>query len=303
MCGILSARGAFANVRHGAQKNREEFAALSEHEASLTGVGGMEMGRYWRILATGWVFILFGLGALLISFTVFPLLRLSSTNRQVVRRRIQCGMHLCFRFYVWIMRSLGLLTYEVHHVERLWQPGQLIIANHPCLIDVVFLISLMPRVDCIVKQGLWRNPFLRWPVAWASYIPNRDGEQLVRDCAATLRQGSSLLVFPEGTRTRPGEPLRMQRGTARIALATNAPIRPVTITVTEPLLTKGYPWYRVPRMRPHFCIKVGELLTTNDYNHAGLTDEIPDTIAARRLTEMFGSYYAEVEMVNLRWTA
>jgi 1-acyl-sn-glycerol-3-phosphate acyltransferase len=265
-----------------------------------TGAGGL--GRAWRLLATGFVFIVFGVGALLLSATLFPLLRLVSWRPAQAQARIQRAMQLILKWYVWLMKSVGVLTYEVHHVERLWRPGQLIIANHPTLIDVVFLISLMPRVDCIVKQGLWRNPFLRWPVLWASYIPNNTGDVLVPECAATLQRGNSLLVFPEGTRTVPGQPLRMQRGAAHIALVAGAPILPVTITVSEPTLTKGYPWYRVPRARPHFCIKVGEPWLPSVYNPAPQTGTQSSPMAARRLTEFFGNYYAEVEAGNQRWT-
>ncbi len=269
----------------------------SELKNGETLLSGRVWSRGWRVLATGFVFVVFGLGALLISATIFPVLRLVSWSAPVARLRIQRAMQLTFKAYVWLMNSLGLLTYEVQHIERLWVPGQLVIANHPTLIDVVFLVSLMPRVDCIVKQGLFRNPFLRWPVTWASYIPNSTGETLVQACADTLKRGNSLLVFPEGTRSVPGQPLRMQRGTAHIALASGAPILPVTITVTEPTLTKGYPWYRVPKIRPHFCIKVGEPWSPSVYN--------PGTqmgvLAARRLTEFFGDYYATVEAQNLSW--
>jgi len=255
------------------------------------------LGRAWRVAATGFVFILFGVGALIISATLFPVLRLLAGSAARARLRIQRALQLTFKGYVLLMRLLGLLSYEVHGVERLWVPGRLIIANHPTLIDVVFMVSLMPRVDCIVKEGLFRHPFLRWPVIWASYIPNSTGEALVRDCAATLKRGNSLLVFPEGTRSVPGQPLRMQRGAAHIALASGAPILPVTITVTEPTLTKGHPWYRVPRARPHFCIKVGEPWSPSVYNPAGETG----ALAARRLTEFFGEYYAAVEADNVRW--
>jgi 1-acyl-sn-glycerol-3-phosphate acyltransferase len=256
------------------------------------------MSRLWRIAATGFVFVVFGLGALVISATVFPAIRLVSWHAEVARVRIQRAMQLTFKGYVWLMKSLGLLSYEVHHIERLWVPGQLVIANHPTLIDVVFLVSLMPRIDCIVKQGLFHHPFLRWPVTWASYIPNSTGEALVHDCADTLKRGNSLLVFPEGTRSLPGHDLRMQRGAAHIALASGASILPVTITVTEPTLTKGYPWYRVPKARPHFCIKVGEPWSPSVYNPGGQTG----ALAARRLTEFFGDYYAAVEAENRSWS-
>jgi len=213
------------------------------------------------------------------------------------RWRNQRAMQLTFKAYVWLMRSLGLLTYEVHHIERLWVPGQLIIANHPSLIDVVFLVSLMPRVDCIVKERLFSHPLLRWPARWASYIPNRMGEELVQDCAATLKAGNSLLIFPEGTRSVPGQPLRMQRGAAHIALSSLANLLPVTIEVSEPTLTKGYPWYRVPRHRPHFCIKVGEPLPPSVYNpECGSS-----VLAARRLSQFFLEYYAAVGKQNQSW--
>ena len=55
--------------------------------------------------------------------------------------------------YMETMRVLGILTYRVEGAERLREPGRLIVANHPTLIDVVLLVSLMPEVDCIVKRG------------------------------------------------------------------------------------------------------------------------------------------------------
>ena len=131
-------------------------------------------------------------------------------------------MQLTFRAFMETMRVLGILTYRVEGAERLREPGRLIVANHPTLIDVVLLVSQMPEVDCIVKRGLWRNPFLRWPVSWAGYLPTAAGEELIEECSATLRRGHSLLVFPEGTRTVPGKPLRMQRGAAHIALAADS---------------------------------------------------------------------------------
>ena len=252
----------------------------------MAGTGG-RLNHAWRIFATGFVFVLFGLGALFISLTMFPLLRLSTWNTAVARRRIQRGMQGTFRLYMEIMRVLGILTYTVEGAERLREPGRLVVANHPTLIDVVLLVSLMPAVDCIVKRGLWRNPFLRWPVSWAGYIPNSDGEELIEGCAATLRRGHSLLVFPEGTRTVPGQPLRMQRGAAHIALAADVEILPVTVTCDPPTLFKGNPWYRVPVRRFHMHVVVGSPVASREFRHDGE----PAARAARRLTQWLLAYY------------
>lgn len=246
-----------------------------------------KLNRLWRIFATGLVFAVFGLGSVLISVTAFPLLRLAYSNAELARRGIQHGMQKSFKFYIELMRVLGIMTYEVRGVERLRQGGRLIVANHPTLIDVVMLVSLMPEVDCIVKQGLWRNPFLRWPVLWASYIPNSESEELIAVCAARVRQGHSLLVFPEGTRSTPGEPMRMQRGAAHIALAADAEVLPVTITCEPITLYKRNPWYRVPERRFHLSVDVGSPVAAGEFRRP----EEMTSRAARRLTQWLLDYY------------
>lgn len=248
---------------------------------------GIKLNHLWRVAATGFVFVVFGLGAIFISLTMFPLLRLTAWDRATARRRIQRGMQITFKVYMNLMRSLGILTYSVEGVQRLREPGRLIIANHPTLIDVVFLGSLIPAVDCIVKKGLWRNPFLRWPVSWAGYIPNSEGEELIERCSASLRQGRSLLVFPEGTRTVPGKPMRVHRGSAHIALVADAEILPVTITCDPITLFRGNPWHRVPARRFHMRVIVGTPVPAGAFRVPG---ETPSR-SARRLSQWIVDYY------------
>lgn len=245
------------------------------------------VNRAWRVFATGFSFTCFGLGAVLLGFTVWPLLRLSSSDPRVAIARVQRAVSMSMRVFVWLMKSLGLLTYEVRGREKLAARGQFVVANHPTLIDVVFLVGFMPEVDCIVKQALWRNVFLRWPVYWAGYISNATGEGLVAACAAALAAGRSLMVFPEGTRTRPGEPLAFQRGAAQIALAARRDLRPVTITCDPITLHKGNPWYRVPPRRPHWIISVGDPIPIAGFAEAG--EAAP--LAARHLTQTLTRWF------------
>jgi len=254
----------------------------------------MKLGRKldygWRLLGTAFSFACFGLGGVLLSVTLFPLIRLVSHDKDSTRRRIQRAMQHSFRVFLWQMTFLGVISYEVSGRERLAQRGRLIVANHPSLIDVVLLIALLPEVDCIVKQALWRNPFLRWPVAWADYIPNNSSaEEMVKSAAANLRAGRSLIVFPEGTRSVPGQPLQMQRGAARIALAAGVEILPVTILCEPSTLTKAEPWYHIPPRRAHWRLLVGKPLPAADYAPAGM----PEALAARHLTEHFVNYFSD----------
>ncbi|MGQ0586889.1 MAG: lysophospholipid acyltransferase family protein [Gammaproteobacteria bacterium] len=247
---------------------------------------GSRLDRGWRIVGTGLSFAVFGIGACVISLTVFPVLRLASPDPEVARRRIQRAMQLTFKLFTWMMVSLGLLTVEFRNPERLARQGRLIVANHPSLIDVVLIISAMPAVDCIVKQALYRNPFLRWPVLWAGYIPNTQPEQLVEECAEALRAGRSLLVFPEGTRTVPGQPLQFKRGAAQIALAAKCEIQPITITQTIPTLTKAEQWYQVAREPSHWVVSVDEPMRIDSFF------ELAPSLGARHLTQHLLDYYS-----------
>lgn len=244
------------------------------------------LGRTWRIFGTGLCFALFGIGGALLSFTVFPLLRIAAGSRERAQPLIRMVLRHTFARFVGLMRVLGLLTYEVRGRERLLAGGQLIVANHPTLIDVVFLLSLVPDATCVVKRGLWSNPFLRWPVIWAGYVPNSESDTLLRDCSATLRAGHSLVMFPEGSRSIPDQELRLKRGAAQVALAAGVPVLPVVIACDPLTLTKAEPWYSVPLTRPHWILDVGLPITD-----AGAAD-VPPSIAARRLTEHLAQLFS-----------
>ncbi len=275
----------------------------------MKGNWSRKLNRAWRVLATGYCFVGFGLAAVILSATWFPLLRVTSRDAEQGRVRIQRAMSTVFHFFVRMMRAVGVISYELRGLEKLprvglalgqlpgqspgqisgqQSPGVLIVANHPTLIDVVFLVGLLPSVDCIVKDQLWRNPFLRWPVLWAGYIPNRTAEQLVGSCAQTLQAGRSLLVFPEGTRTVPGQPFAMRRGAAQIALASRADILPITISCEPLMLAKTQAWHEAPQGRGHFIISIGEPIPATEY----LSESLPQSLAARALTRRLEDYFA-----------
>ncbi len=246
---------------------------------------GQRLGHGWRVLATGISFATFGLGGLVMSVTLFPLAALISRDAASQKRRTQALMHHSWRLFIWFMKSMGILTWELHGGERLRQPGRLIVANHPSLLDVVFLISFIPEVDCVVKPAIFTNRFTRYPARWAGYIAEHAAEQLIADCAASLASGHSLLIFPEGTRTVPGRPIRMRRGAAQMALASRAEILPVTIHVSPPTLTKGEPWYHVPERAFHVAVHVGEPIRVDPYLNQ------PPALAARHLTRDLEAHF------------
>lgn len=246
--------------------------------------GARPLGRrdlwLWRLLATGASFALFGLGGLCLRLLILPALACLPGDAAARRRRARAAISRAFRLHVMFMYRSRVLDFRIDGAERLGAPGQMVVANHPSLIDVVFLIGQIRDANCIVKAGLWRNPCTRGPVRAAGYISNDGSPQMLEQAADALREGQTLVVFPEGTRTRPGQAPTFHRGAASIALRGARTITPVFITVRPTTLTKAEPWYRIPHRRVQVRLRVGR-----DIDPARFNDEAPAPIASRRLND------------------
>lgn len=241
---------------------------------------------YWRLLATAASFALFGLVGLCLRLAIFPLLSRLPGDAQVHRQRARRTIGRLFWFFIRFMARSGVLTYEVEGAEKLGRPGQMIIANHPSLIDVVFLIGLVRDANCVVKKSLWQNPFTRGPLHSTQYISN-DGSMDMLDAAAdALRGGQTLIIFPEGTRTRPGQPPAFHRGAAAIALRGAKIVTPVVIKVNPTTLTKAEPWYRIPPRRVHFSFRVGADIDPQTFATQGSAPQ-----ASRKLNDYLHHYF------------
>ena len=252
----------------------------------------------WRIGATGLSFASFGLGGMAIGGVIAPMVKLSSQDPDVRKQRTQKVIKYSFKGFTEMMVKLGIMTYSVEGLEKLQQSQQeLVIANHPTLIDVVVLIGLMEQANCVVKQALWLNPFTKGPVQNAGYILNAGSEQFIQDCVQKLQQdnAASLLIFPEGTRTAKGEQLNeFQRGAANIALRAGVPIRPVLITCTPSTLTKNEKWHHIPERPFHIHVKVLDAIRVEDV----LDDVAVNPKNVRQLNQQLQWFFNQELSVN-----
>lgn len=234
----------------------------------------------WRFVGTAASFTLFGLVGMILGVVAFPLLRLVPLP---AGRRAQIGRVLvssCFHSFIEFMRRIGVLTYEFRGTDGLGRRGQLVLANHPSLIDVVFLIGFSGEPGCVVKRALWGNPFTAGVVSTAGYVPNAPTDAMIEGASAALEAGQTVIMFPEGTRTTPGQPIRFHRGAASVALRAARFVTPVYITVQPTTLTKDTAWYRIPPRRPHWCLVVGE-----DIELTAFREGHPLPIASRALND------------------
>ncbi|MEC9281282.1 MAG: lysophospholipid acyltransferase family protein [Bdellovibrionota bacterium] len=239
------------------------------------------MNYLWRLFVTAFCFSYFGLGAIFLSLVVFPILSILSFSETNLRSRMRAVIQSSFRLFFAILHNARLFDFQVEGLEKVkGDRGVILVANHPSLIDVVSLISLMPNVSCIVKKALFENFFLKGVVLRAGYIPNDESEGILELCKVSLERGDNIIIFPEGTRSIPGKAMSLKRGAAQIAVRLGVPVRVAKITVNPPTLTKGAPWYKIPPRRALFKVEFLERIETKCF----LDNGVKSSIAARRVT-------------------
>lgn len=246
------------------------------------------LDRIWRFLATTICFVVFGVGGVLIRLFIVPLLYLLPTTPFSRQRWIRNVFHHTLKGYVLLLRCLGVLSYDVSGMSKL-TGAKLVIANHPTLIDILFLLALIPNANCIVKGALLRNFFLRGPVKAAGYIINQDAAMDVMNAAQqAIDSGDTLIVFPEGTRSTLDENLLLKRGAANIAVRTNTDLTPVVITCEPLTLTKDTAWYQIPCKRPHITLRIDDTISIKPYMKYKTA-----SVSARMLTADLTEYFTK----------
>src|SRR5690606_22872475 len=117
------------------------------------------LNYYWRLFATGFSFTAFGAGGLIIAVLLLPAVWLLKGDPQQRTRLGKRCVQQCFRLFIEMMRVLGVLSYNMGNFAALRQrSGMLVVANHPSLVDVIFLVAFIDNADCVVKRSLKRNP-------------------------------------------------------------------------------------------------------------------------------------------------
>lgn len=245
----------------------------------------MNLNRWYRGVGTALSFIAFGIGGLFIGLVVAPLLSLCVRDTLRRQRLARTFIQYCFLTFIGLMKGLGVLDYHFSGQQRLQRPGLLVLANHPSLIDVIFLLAHIPQANCIVKGPLANNLFTRGPIRAAGYIINEEPEAILAAAKESLHAGDSLVLFPEGTRTTPQQPIRCRRGGANIALRTATPITPVLIRCTPDTLTKGEPWYHIPPTKVRIELHVLDDLPIK------LDKQQPAGRQARHLTQYLSDFF------------
>jgi 1-acyl-sn-glycerol-3-phosphate acyltransferase len=119
-----------------------------------------------------------------------------------------------------------------------------IVSNHQSGADILVLFKLMVHFKWVSKWSLFFFPFIGWNMAMNRYIALKRGRKssinrMVEKCREAISEGNSIMIFPEGTRSKDGNVQTFKTGAFRIALETKAPILPIVIRGTSKAIRKG----------------------------------------------------------------
>lgn len=246
----------------------------------------------WRIARTLLGTISFFAWTTIATLVLTPILALWPSSLATKRRWTRRTISKMAWLYLRQLRLLRLIDFRLGPLTGLDQPGRLIIANHPTLLDAIFLMSVLPQASFVVKAVMARNPLTAGMVSLAGYLPNSyNGPHLIAQAVETLKQGQSLVIFPEGTRTAT-EQLIFQRGAANIALRAGCVIQPVLINCQPRVLRKHEKWYQVPQRTPMFTLESLDPIEV----HSHADSDQPINLQARELTrELQNKFSAKLQ--------
>ncbi len=159
------------------------------------------------------------------------------------------GRYAAGRFF----RLLGVLTVKLNPLWKFEMSGDFIsdprrpyvaVSNHESYADI-FLISHLPwEMKWLSKETMFKIPCFGWMMRMAGDIEVRRGERTsivkaMKEARDRLRKRVSVMIFPEGTRSRDGELLPFKDGAFRLALESGSPILPIVVAGTRDCMQKG----------------------------------------------------------------
>ncbi len=118
------------------------------------------------------------------------------------------------------------------------------VSNHQSEFDIIVMSHLFAHFKWVSKAEVFKLPIFGWNMSLNKYIKLKRGDrksilQMVKDCILTLEKGSSVFIFPEGTRSKTGQLRNFSSGAFIIAQRAKVGIQPIVINGTKNIIQKG----------------------------------------------------------------
>ncbi len=151
--------------------------------------------------------------------------------------------HGCARVWSWLILKTSRIRVSIEGLEHV-DPQQTSIycANHQSAMDIPILFVHLPvQFRFVAKRALFNMPFMGWHLRRSGHIPvvrerPREAVKSFEQAAAKIREGTPVILFPEGRRSRNGQIGPFKAGSFYLAILSGAPIVPITFNGTRAVL-------------------------------------------------------------------
>lgn len=191
------------------------------------------------------------------------------------------SVHSLGRLWSRIILSLSGVKVDVIGLENLPLGSPIILAsNHQGAFDIPALQVHLPiQFRWVAKKSLFKIPVVGWSMSLAGYISieRKHAGKAYRSLEAAankIKAGTSVLIFPEGTRSMTDELLPFKRGSFLMALKSRVPMVPVSIKGTRDIMKKGSIFIRPTRVK----IVIGKSIPTEGMEEKELMGKVRRTI-------------------------
>ena len=134
-----------------------------------------------------------------------------------------------------MMKWICGLEIEVRGEKNIQKGAAIYASKHQSAVETYFMTSILKKATFIFKIELTHIPFFGWAIRFYGSVPvNRSGgskamKQMLNEAKKLLAKGMSIIIFPEGTRTKPGEAGEYKPGAAFLYQNTDVPVVPVAL--------------------------------------------------------------------------
>lgn len=184
---------------------------------------------------------------IVVALTSIPLYLIALTIRLVTypfdRRLRFLHLFTCFwaSLYSWMLPAWKVRIEGRENVRK--GVAYMVVSNHQSQLDILIAFRLFFHFKWVSKIEMFRFPLIGWNMILNRYVKLKRGDkesvaQMLKECEAHLDEGSSIFMFPEGTRSHDGEIKAFKLGAFQLAHKKKVPILPIVISGTSKALPK-----------------------------------------------------------------
>jgi 1-acyl-sn-glycerol-3-phosphate acyltransferase len=160
---------------------------------------------------------------------------------------LHCFSSFWATLFIWI-QPLWKVTWEgKEHIKK--AQAYVIVSNHQALLDILVIYSLFKHFKWVAKDSLLKVPLVGWNMALNGYIIIKRTDpksqiKMMQQAERTLKSGSSIMMFPEGTRSSDGNVGRFKRGAFIMAEMADVPVIPIALHNMNQAVQKNSLWLK-----------------------------------------------------------